>query len=133
MRRFILTGLFGLLVPLAASASSGTWSGYSVGGTLSVGHQTLTSRPLVAALPATAELHHIAWRISLLSPPPPGLHIKLCSQQRCLSLPALAGQRDDPAPLTAQGPFYFVYSVESRGALLPPLNVVKNQLTLNYR
>uniref|UniRef100_UPI00289C0246 flagellar protein FlhE n=1 Tax=Pantoea sp. TaxID=69393 RepID=UPI00289C0246 len=85
------------------------------------------------ALPATAELHHIAWRISLLSPPPPGLQIKLCSQQRCLPLPTLVGQRDDPAPLTAQGPFYFVYSVESRGALLPPLNVVKNQLTLNYR
>lgn len=121
-----------LLFPLAASAASGSWSGDSVGGSVSVGNQTLSSRPLNPTIPAAASLNRISWRISLLSPAPPGLQIKLCSQESCIVLDSLSGNKKVGSTLTARGPFYFVYSVASQGQLLPPLNVVRNQLTINY-
>jgi len=103
-----------------------------VGGTVSVGNQTLSSRPLDPVIPSGATLNRISWRISLLSAPPNGLQIKLCSQDRCTALDSLSGQKSVGQGLTARGPFFFVYSVQSRGQLMPPLNVVKNQLTINY-
>lgn len=129
--RALITGLT-LLFPLAAAAASGSWSGDSAGGKVSVGNQTLTSRPLNTTLPPAATFSRISWRISLLSAPPPGLQIKLCSQEKCIRLDSLSGQKSVGSSLTARGPFYFVYTVESQGQLLPPLNVVKNQLTINY-
>lgn len=130
LRSLMLLPVF--LLPLTASAASGSWSGDSVGGMVSVGNQTLSSRPLNPTLPPAATLSRISWRISLLSPAPPGLQIKLCSQDRCIALDSLSGRKSVDASLTARGPFYFVYSVESQGQLRPPLHVVKNQLTLNY-
>lgn len=127
-----LTAGFMMIFPLAAVAASGSWSGYSVGGKVSVGNQTLTSRPINTTLPPDATLNRISWRISLLSAAPPGLQIKLCSQEKCIRLDSLSGQKSVGSSLTAHGPFYFVYTVESQGQLMPPLNVVKNQLTINY-
>ncbi|WP_261373147.1 flagellar protein FlhE [Yersinia bercovieri] len=121
------------IFPLMASAVSGSWSGSAAGGVVSVGGQTLASRPLTPAFPPGATLHRIAWRITLLSAAPPGLQIKLCSQKSCILLDSLSGQKSLDTSFTAQGPFYFIYSVESRGQLFPPLNVVSNQLTINYR
>lgn len=126
----MLASLF--LFPLETPAASGSWSGTSAGGSVSVGGQILSSRPLNPTLPAGARLSRISWRISLLSPPPPGLQIKLCSQNRCVLLDSLSGNKQVTTSLTASGPFYFVYSVESRGQLAPALNVIKNQLTINY-
>lgn len=130
LRSLMLLPVF--LFPLTVSAASGSWSGDSVGGVVSVGNQTLSSRPLNPTLPSAATPSRISWRISLLSPAPPGLQIKLCSQDRCIALDSLSGQRSVGSALTARGPFFFVYSVQSRGQLMPPLNVVKNQLTINY-
>lgn len=127
-----LTAGLAMVFPLVALAASGSWSGYSVGGKISVGNQTLTSRPINTTLPPDATLNRISWRISLLSAAPPGLQIKLCSQEKCIRLDSLSGQKSVGSSLTAHGPFYFVYTVESQGQLMPPLNVVKNQLTINY-
>lgn len=130
LRNLMLLPVF--LFPLAASPASGSWSGDSIGGIVSVGNQTLSSRPLHPTLPPAATLSSISWRISLLSPAPPGLQIKLCSQDRCITLGSMSGRKSVGSSLTARGPFYFVYSVQSQGQLRPPLHVVKNQLTLNY-
>ncbi|CNI14426.1 MULTISPECIES: flagellar protein FlhE [Yersinia] len=121
------------LFPLVAAAISGSWSGSSAGGVISVGGQILASRPLTPMLPANAKLQQISWRIELLSAPPPGLQIKLCSQHKCILLDSLSGQKRIDSELTSRGPFYFIYSVNSQGQLLPPLNVVSNQLTIIYR
>lgn len=121
------------LLPLMASAVSGSWSSSGVGGVVSVGGQTLASRPLMPVIPPGATLLRITWRIKLLSAPPPGLRIKLCSQDKCILLDSLSGQKNVEGALTANGPFYFIYSVESQGQLLPSLNVVSNQLTISYR
>ncbi|CNI68923.1 flagellar protein FlhE [Yersinia frederiksenii] len=122
-----------ILLPVVASAVSGSWSGRSTGGAVSVGGQTLASRPLTPLLPSHAHLSQIAWRIELLSAPPLGLRVKLCSQHKCILLDSLSGRKNVDGELTTQGPFYFIYSVESQGQLLPPLNVVDNQLTIIYR
>lgn len=121
-------------VTLAAQAMSGSWSASSAGGSVSVGNQILVSRPLSAsgALPASAMVTRFAWRIELLSPPPPGLRIKLCTSRVCFPLAGLAGEQRVPIGLSPRETFRFVYSVESRGVLAPALQVVSNRLTLNY-
>jgi len=123
------------LFPLAACAGSGSWTQKSAGGVVSVGNQILTGSPLrsPSPLPSSARIQRVAWRIELLSPPPPGLQIKLCSAAACLPLESLAGQRSIDLPFSAGGPFRFIYSVDSRGPLIPALNVVSNQVTVNYQ
>lgn len=124
-----------LALPAAAFAKEGAWSDATAGGSVSVGKQLLRGRPLhsPSAIPSSARIVRFSWRVTLLSPPPPGLQIKLCRSDKCLLLPALAGTRSVTIPLSAVGEFRFVYSVNSLGQLQPPLNVVRNQLTVNYR
>lgn len=124
-----------LCAALTAQAAGGSWSASSVGGRVSVGQQLLVSRPLAppSPLPAAARVTRIAWRIDLLDAPPPGLRIKLCAPARCFSLAGLSGALAVTQPLSPGETFRFLYSVESRGALAPALQVVSNRLTLNYR
>lgn len=123
------------LVALSATAGdkSGNWNNSSVGGQVSVGQQTLVSRPISAPgpLPATATISSLTWRISLLNPPPPGLQIKLCARS-CFPLQGLSGTLHLSTPYPANDVFYFIYSVNSRGPLMPALQVVNNQLSVNY-
>ncbi|WP_238328384.1 flagellar protein FlhE [Enterobacter sp. R4-368] len=41
--------------------------------------------------------------------------------------------RANAVPLETNGEFRFIYSVNSPGQPRPALNVVRNQLTVNYR
>lgn len=135
MKRVLVITLALLTLPAAATSTSGSWSRSSAGGSVSVGKQLLRGRPLFSpsALPSSATVTHFSWRITLLSPPPPGLQIKLCRSDKCFLLPSLAGQRIVDHPLSPAGEFRFIYSVNSLGQLRPALNVVSNQLTVNYR
>jgi len=122
---------------LSAQAIDGSWTEKSAGGRVSVGQQTLAGRPLRAAgplLPA-ARVTRVAWRIELLAPPPPGLEIKLCAPSICFPLTDLSGvkQISRTIALSPDNSFRFVYSVNSRGPLSPALQVVSNQLTVNYQ
>lgn len=121
--------------PAASAQTTGAWSASSAGGSVTTGKQLLRGRPLFSpeSLSPTAQAVRISWRITLLSPPPPGLVIKLCRINKCVPLPSLSGQRRIDVPLAANGEFRFIYSVNSLGQLQPALNVVRNQLTVNYR
>ncbi|MBK4716737.1 MULTISPECIES: flagellar protein FlhE [Tenebrionibacter/Tenebrionicola group] len=133
MTRLLTVLLFSL--PLLAQAASGAWSRESGGILLNVGSQTM-SGPLLTPngpIPASASITRISWRITLLNPPPPGLQIKLCTQARCVALDALAGQRALPAAMKPDDGFRFIYAVNARGQLRPPVNVVRQHLTVNYR
>ena len=123
-----------LALPAAVVASEGSWSASAAGGTTHTGKQLLRSRPLhsPSALSPDARIAHFSWRITLLAPPPPGLQIKLCRIDKCSPLPTLAGERSVAIPLSAVGEFRFIYFVNRVGRLQPPLNVVRNQLTVNY-
>ncbi len=131
----LLMVLTALLFPPAASAAGGAWHQKTAGVVISVGKQTMAGAALSAPadLPASAQASLLAWRVTLLTPPPAGLEIKLCSATTCIKLERLSGQKKLAAPLSARGPFRFVYSVASRGQLIPALHVVSNELTVNYR
>ena len=133
MKRVLISFLL-LALPCAAK-TEGSWSQTSAGGSVNIGKQILRSRPLVspAGISSAATIARFSWRITLLTPPPPGLEIKLCRSDRCLVLPSLSGQRIVDFPLSPAGEFRFIYSVYSPGQLSPALTVVSNQLTINYR
>jgi len=125
----------GIVTLPAVGGTGGSWSATSVGGRVTVGQQTLVSRPLSppASLPAHACVTRVSWRITLLSPPPPGLQFSLCTRSGCYSLPGLSGTHLFRVPLQANQAFHFVYRVDSAGPLIPALQVVSNQLTVNYQ
>ncbi|NIY48674.1 flagellar protein FlhE [Cedecea colo] len=127
--------LAALLFPPAAFATGGAWHQKTAGVVISVGKQTMAGAALSAPadLPASAQASLLAWRVTLLTPPPAGLEIKLCSAATCIKLAGLSGRKKLTAPLSARGPFRFVYSVAGRGQLIPALHVVSNELTVNYR
>lgn len=84
------------------------------------------------SVPDGASTRRISWRIELLNPVPPGLEIKLCDEMHCMKLDALSGQKDSSVPFSPRSRYRFIYSVNSVGKLSPALNVVSNQLTVNY-
>lgn len=131
-KTLLISVLITLLLSQAAIAACGASSSSSTGGTISAGNQPLRSRPLDISIPARALINHVNWHVSILSLPPYSLQIKLCSPSKCIFLESLAGQKDINLFLKAQGPIYFIYSVNYSGLLLPPLNVVKNQLTVQW-
>lgn len=134
MTRALLISLL-LALPAAAAPQQGAWSTAAMGGSVSLGKEILRSRPLHAPahISPSAHVTHFSWRITLLAPPPQGLQIKLCRIDRCVTLPALAGTQRVAIPFPASGEFRFIYSVNRAGQLQPPLTVLRNQLTVNYR
>ncbi len=126
-----------LLLALHSSlclASTGTWSQQSGGGTLTTGEILLVGRVIhaPAAVPHNAPVRSISWKINLLTPPPQGLEINLCSTTWCQPLPALSGHLTPVRHLSANGPFHFIYNVRYKGQLIPAVTVVRNQLTIGY-
>ncbi|EFH7843624.1 flagellar protein FlhE [Escherichia coli] len=115
-------------------ASAGSWSQQSSGGTLTTGEELLVGRVIHAptVVPRNAPVKYITWKINLLTPPPQGLEINLCSTTWCQPLPALAGHLTPTHHLSAGGIFHFIYNVRYKGQLIPAMTVVKNQLTIGY-
>ncbi|TDN59413.1 flagellar protein FlhE [Scandinavium goeteborgense] len=132
MRYFLLALLF--VTPLA-QAANGSWTSQSFGGTLARGQQTLKSRPIQApsALPKGVVATRLAWSINPNGPTPVGFRIHICGGNRCLPLPGLSGEMALPAGYPAAGPYRFEYRSVVRGQLYPPLTVLTNQITLEYR
>ncbi|ARJ41841.1 hypothetical protein B1H58_07255 [Pantoea alhagi] len=123
-----------MAVSLPALATHGAWSAAAAGPQLNVGRQTYAAPPLrpAAPIPPEAVLRGISWRISLLSPPPARLDIKLCSVTACIALDRLAGQKAAPLPFSPGEALRFVYAVNTPGQLTPPVRIVTNQITINY-
>ncbi len=122
-----------LLLPLAATAAGGSVTAASMGGITGAGGQTLVSRALAPALPPGARPYSLSWRIQLLGNPPAGLNIALCAPGGCLPLPGLAGRMSLSGAPALAAPLHFTYRVARPGRIVPALNVVQNQLTINYR
>ncbi|WP_080673323.1 flagellar protein FlhE [Serratia fonticola] len=124
-----------LLSGSAPASMTGSWSRDSVGGHVSVGFQPLSSNALIppAFIPTNAKATRIHWHISLLSSPLAGLKIQLCHSQGCEQLHGLRGEFTPQSPWPANDTYYFVYTVNTRGQLRPPLQVIRNELTINYK
>jgi flagellar protein FlhE len=132
IRRALIALLF---AAPAALAADGSWTSQSFGGTLTRGQQILKSRPVQAPspLPVGSVATRLAWKITPDGPTPVGFSIKMCSSSRCLPLSGLTGDLALPVGFPPAGPFRFEYYSPVRGALYPPLTVLSNEVTMQYR
>ncbi|MEW5558697.1 flagellar protein FlhE [Enterobacter asburiae] len=132
MRRALLALLF---ASPAVWAADGSWTSQSFGGTLTRGQQSLKSRMVQAPspLPVGSVATRLAWKITPDGPTPVGFSIKICSSSRCLPLTGLTGDLALPAGYPPAGPYRFEYYSPVRGALYPPLTMLRNEVTVQYR
>ncbi|CAM4047579.1 flagellar protein FlhE [Serratia silvae] len=123
-----------LLAPLGAQAVSGSWAADATGVTLETGGVRGESPSLRAVNPpaANARVTSVNWRYQLLAGAPAGLQVQLCTLSQCLSLGAGSGRSEAFNGMPADSEFRFVYFVQSRGALNPPLRAISNQVIVNY-
>lgn len=124
-----------LLMPLFAKAVSGSWVAEGPGVMLEQGGMRDESAELRApnALPdANARITRVSWRYRLLSAEPAGLQVQLCTLNRCILLGSGSGSTTGLQGEPANSPFRFIYYVQSRGGLNPPLRVIGNQVIVNY-
>ncbi|ELP5717504.1 flagellar protein FlhE [Enterobacter asburiae] len=134
MKRYLFLSTMMLILPLATQASGGSWSQKASGPAISIGMQPEYGTPLSpsSSLPIQAQVTDISWYIALLTPASGKLKIELCSQQQCLQLDQLSGRQTLPSGIAAHGPFTFRYTLIERGLIRPPLQVLNQQLTVNY-
>ncbi|EBW9216097.1 MULTISPECIES: flagellar protein FlhE [Morganella] len=131
----ILLLIVALFCPDLQANTTGSWQKESAGGLLSVGRQSMRGNVLEApaSVPLQASATRIYWQVALLSPPPAGLKIQLCYSGGCEKLYGLSGQFTPKSRWPADESYYFVYSVNAIGQLRPPLRVLRNSLTMNYK
>jgi flagellar protein FlhE len=125
-----------LLMPLLAEAVSGSWVAEGAGVTLEQGGVRDTSdglRPPNALPDANARITSVSWRYRLLSGEPAGLQVQLCTLNRCIPLGGGSGTSNGLQGEPANSELRFVYYVQSRGGLNPPLRVIGNQVIVNYQ
>lgn len=128
-----LAGLFLALPLFVQAAGSGAWQASSVGITLVNRGQAASSRPLSPSQPVNGLMTVVAWRYELIGPTPAGLIARLCSQTRCVQLDGQSGTTVGFDGVPAIEPMRFVWEVPGGGRLFPPLNVLSNQVIVNYR
>ncbi|RZV02257.1 UNVERIFIED_ORG: flagellar protein FlhE [Serratia quinivorans] len=130
-----LLALIFLLSPLSAQAISGSWVADSVGATLEYGGERGESPGLRApnGLPdANARITSVSWRYQLLAGEPAGMQAQLCTLTRCIALGGGSGSSTGLQGEPANAELRFVYYVQARGSLNPPLRVISNQVIVNY-
>ncbi|MBP1130937.1 MULTISPECIES: flagellar protein FlhE [Serratia] len=130
-----LLALICLLAPMSVQAISGSWVADSVGATLEYGGERGESPGLRApnALPdGNARITSVSWRYQLLAGEPAGMQAQLCTLTRCIVLGGGSGSSSGLQGEPANAELRFVYYVQARGSLNPPLRVISNQVIVNY-
>jgi flagellar protein FlhE len=128
-----LAGLLWALPLFVQAAGSGAWQASSMGITLVNRGQAASSRPLAPSQPVNGLMTVVAWRYELIGPTPAGLVVRLCSQTRCVQLDGQSGTTVGFDGVPAIEPMRFVWEVPGGGRLFPALNVLSNQVIVNYR
>lgn len=129
----ILTALLLLLPLLAHAAGEGAWQASSKGITLSHRGQAISSMPLSPGQPPDGLMTVVAWRYELVGPTPAGLLVRLCSQSRCVAIEGQTGTTRAFTNVPASEPLRFIWEVPGGGKLYPRLQVLSNQVIVNYR
>ncbi|WP_371820004.1 flagellar protein FlhE [Erwinia sp. E602] len=131
-RRSLWIGVL-LLVPGLCQAVASSWSASDIGPGIGNRGVQASSRPLSPRQPVQGAINQIAWRYQLASPAPAGLQVKLCSSSRCTPLEGGSGVTSGLTNVAAGDTLRFVYLVEGKGRLFPPLRVVSNGVMVNYQ
>ncbi|ATM86320.1 flagellar protein FlhE [Yersinia massiliensis] len=136
LSRIIVGGVLTVcLLPLNAAAS-GTWVADDIGVTQSSRGVATSAKPLhspVALAQENARIVSVGWRYQLMSAAPDGLQVKLCTPTRCMPLEGGSGQSRGLAGEPAATQLTFVYFIAGKGRVNPPLQVISNQVLVNYR
>lgn len=136
LSRIIVGGVLTVcLLPLNAAAS-GTWVSDDIGVTQSSRGVATSAKPLhspVALAQENARIVSVGWRYQLMSAAPDGLQVKLCTPTRCMPLEGGSGQSRGLAGEPAATQLTFVYFIAGKGRVNPPLQVISNQVLVNYR
>lgn len=74
----------------------------------------------------------IGWRYQLTGPPPAGLQVSLCNFSRCVKLEGASGQSFGLMGEPADQQLHFVYYIAGKGVINPQLQVISNQVIVNY-
>lgn len=123
------------IAPLHA-ATSGSWVADDIGITQSFRGVASSAKPLqspIALAQENARIISVGWRYQLMSAAPDGLQVKLCTPTRCMPLDGGSGQSRGLAGEAAATQLTFVYFIAGKGRVNPPLQVISNQVIVNYR
>lgn len=138
--RRLLAPLLGMILAQMAGTAlaqerSGGWSAEGVPWTLSQKGRPAVSRPYMSedAPPAGAKIDTLYWRYRFASPPPRGLEVALCSALRCVPLRGGRGMTLAMAGDPAANPLYISVFLPGKGAIKPPVRMLRTQVIVNYR
>ncbi|CNE34422.1 flagellar protein FlhE [Yersinia nurmii] len=123
-------------VSWGAYSASGSWVADDIGVTQTLRGVPTSSpvlRPTTPYVTADHRIVSVSWRIQLLSAAPNGLQMKLCSPSRCIDLNGGSGISRGLAGESATSPLTFVYMIQGQGRVNPPLQVMSNQVIVNYQ
>lgn len=130
--RLVLSGLL-LLSALAQATGEGAWQASSMGATISQRGMLVASAPLAPGESVKGVMTLVAWRYKLTAPAPADLVVRLCGLHRCVVLDGQSGTSQGFTNLPADEPLRFVWELPGRGSLFPVIQVLSNQVIVNYR
>lgn len=136
LSRVMFAGLLSVcLLPLNAVAS-GSWVADDIGVTQGLRGVATSAKPLQSPTALSldnARIVSVGWRYQLMSAAPDGLQVKLCTPTRCMPLEGGSGQSRGLAGEAAATQLTFVYFMAGKGRVNPQLQVINNQVMVNYR
>ncbi|WP_145577331.1 flagellar protein FlhE [Yersinia mollaretii] len=136
LARVMFVGLLSVSVLPLSALASGSWVADDIGVTQSARGVATSAKPLqspVVLVQENARIVSVGWRYQLMSAAPEGLQVKLCTPTRCMSLEGGSGQSRGLAGEAAATQLTFVYFIAGKGRVNPPLQVINNQVLVNYR
>lgn len=129
-----------MLCALPCLAVSGSWSDSQMGVTLQNRGVIATSSALnppahaPVNLTSSTTITTLSWSYKLMSPPPEGLQVKLCTaSNHCVNIDGGNGQTRSFYGQSAQTSFRFMFYIAGKGVVYPPLRVLSNQVLVNYQ
>ncbi|MGP4142143.1 flagellar protein FlhE [Sodalis praecaptivus] len=128
--------LMGLLaIAPAARAADGAWQGNGTQLILSQRGSSVAGPALRPhnLLPAGAVVTSIAWHIESERPLPSGVRLALCLGERCFFPDGLAGRNLALAGHPAGNPATLRLKWPGRGAVVPPVRLLRYWVLINYR
>ncbi|ACS85321.1 flagellar protein FlhE [Musicola paradisiaca] len=83
--------------------------------------------------PERSTVTSVVWRYNLSSSAIPSrFSSSLCTSDRCIRLDGASGKTLAFEGVPANRPFYFVFYIPGKGALRPPMTVLRYEVMVNY-
>ncbi|MTD25627.1 flagellar protein FlhE [Erwinia sorbitola] len=122
-----------LALPGLSLAADGGWHSSATGPALSNRGVQASSRPLSAPETVAGTITEVVWRYTLSTPAPAGLQVRLCSESRCVPIEGASGSTRGLTNVAAGETLRFIYQVEGKGRVFPVMQVVSNEVMVNYQ